>query len=502
MEQPRTPAGFPTTHWSRVARAGDPRARGTVHGLLVSDLCPDPPQGAPPDEALDLTQGYFARLMEKGTISAADPARGRFRAFLRADCGFFLADPRDRDRALKRGGGRVLSIDARDAEGRYRHEPAHDETPERLFDRDWAVSLIDRAMERLERHYQTGGRAESSAAQADPDGRARRGPLRELAADLRTTEGALRTAVHRLRTRFADGSGPRSPRPSTTPPPRRSTTSSATCSPRSGAESGEMPTGRCIVPARLPYRVEVTPGSHGKGPDMPDRPGVPTAARERADGLCPRCLISWASTDPASARGDGRATARPPSGGRAPCSRRSPPRSAPCPASCSATPPPARSPADPPAHQRPTTTSTRYRIDGEIARGGMGAVLKGRDPDLGRDVAIKVLREDLRDNPDMVRRFVEEAQIGGQLQHPGIVPIYELGTFADRRPFFSMKLVKGHTLAELLAGRPDPGRRPAPLPGDLRGDRPDGGLRPRPRRDPPRPEAVERDGRLASARSR
>ncbi len=100
--------------------------------------------------------------------------------------------------------------------------------------------------------------------------------------------------------------------------------------------------------------------------------------------------------------------------------------------------------------------STRYRIDGEIARGGMGAVLRGRDPDIGRDVAIKVLREDLLDNPDMVRRFVEEAQIGGQLQHPGIVPIYELGAFADRRPFFSMKLVKGHTLAGLLDGRKDP----------------------------------------------
>ena len=80
----------------------------------------------------------------------------------------------------------------------------------------------------------------------------------------------------------------------------------------------------------------------------------------------------------------------------------------------------------------------------------MGAVLKGRDPDLGRDVAVKVLLEDIRDNADMVRRFVEEAQIGGQLQHPGIVPIYELGTFADRRPFFAMKLVKGHTLAGLL----------------------------------------------------
>jgi serine/threonine-protein kinase len=100
--------------------------------------------------------------------------------------------------------------------------------------------------------------------------------------------------------------------------------------------------------------------------------------------------------------------------------------------------------------------SIRYRIDGEIARGGMGAILKGRDPDLNRDVALKVLREELQDHPDMVRRFVEEAQIGGQLQHPGIVPIYELGAFADHRPFFSMKLVKGQTLAALLAGRPSP----------------------------------------------
>jgi serine/threonine-protein kinase len=100
--------------------------------------------------------------------------------------------------------------------------------------------------------------------------------------------------------------------------------------------------------------------------------------------------------------------------------------------------------------------SLRYRIDGEIARGGMGAVLKGRDPDLGRDLAVKVLLEGHRDKPDLLRRFVEEAQIGGQLQHPGIVPVYELGTFADSRPYFTMKLVKGRTLAQLLKERPSP----------------------------------------------
>jgi serine/threonine-protein kinase len=100
----------------------------------------------------------------------------------------------------------------------------------------------------------------------------------------------------------------------------------------------------------------------------------------------------------------------------------------------------------------------RYQLQGEIARGGMGAVLKGRDVDLGRDLAIKVLLEAHRDHPDVVLRFVEEAQVGGQLQHPGVVPVYELGTFPDRRPYFAMKLVKGRTLAALLQERPDPRR--------------------------------------------
>ncbi|MCS7470618.1 protein kinase, partial [Stieleria sp. ICT_E10.1] len=95
----------------------------------------------------------------------------------------------------------------------------------------------------------------------------------------------------------------------------------------------------------------------------------------------------------------------------------------------------------------------RYRLDGEIARGGMGAILKGRDTDLGRDLAVKVLLKEHRDNPETVKRFIEEAQIGGQLQHPGIAPVYELGQFHDERPFFTMKLIKGKTFAALLAER-------------------------------------------------
>jgi serine/threonine-protein kinase len=97
--------------------------------------------------------------------------------------------------------------------------------------------------------------------------------------------------------------------------------------------------------------------------------------------------------------------------------------------------------------------AVRLQLIGEIARGGMGAVLKGRDMDLGRDIAVKLLLEKHQGQGELIRRFVEEAQISGQLQHPGIVPVYELGAFADSRPYFTMKLVKGQTMADLLETR-------------------------------------------------
>jgi eukaryotic-like serine/threonine-protein kinase len=103
----------------------------------------------------------------------------------------------------------------------------------------------------------------------------------------------------------------------------------------------------------------------------------------------------------------------------------------------------------------PGNAPQRLQLLGELARGGMGAVLKGRDPDLCRDIAVKVLLDKHRDDPGLLCRFVEEAQIAGQLQHPGIVPVYRLGTLPDRRPYFSMKLVKGRTLAALLTERSD-----------------------------------------------
>jgi serine/threonine protein kinase len=105
---------------------------------------------------------------------------------------------------------------------------------------------------------------------------------------------------------------------------------------------------------------------------------------------------------------------------------------------------------------QPQDFPQRYQLVGEIARGGMGAIFKGRDVDLGRDIAVKMMLETHKGRTEMLQRFVEEAQIGGQLQHPGIVPIYELSQTRGQRPYFTMKLVKGQTLTTLLKERHEP----------------------------------------------
>jgi tetratricopeptide (TPR) repeat protein len=115
-------------------------------------------------------------------------------------------------------------------------------------------------------------------------------------------------------------------------------------------------------------------------------------------------------------------------------------------------------PVDPRSPEMPGSWEElgRCQFEGQIAHGGMGAVFKGRDPDLGRELAIKVLKEAHRGLPEMERRFLVEAQIGGQLQHPGIVPVHEVGYLPDGRPYFTMKLVRGRTLDALLADRGNP----------------------------------------------
>jgi serine/threonine-protein kinase len=124
------------------------------------------------------------------------------------------------------------------------------------------------------------------------------------------------------------------------------------------------------------------------------------------------------------------------------------------PLDAAATSPPAAPGAAPnPAGEAPPAQAGRYLLEGEIAAGGMGRVYRAYDPELGRSLAVKVLLERHRDLPELEKRFRAEAQITGQLQHPGIPPVHEVGTLADGRPFLAMKLIQGRTLADLLKER-------------------------------------------------
>ena len=213
MSDPPPAARFPTTQWSRIVATGDPDAPLAREAL--AELCQGywyplyayiRRRGHDPDRALDLTQDLFVRLLEKGVLAEADPARGRFRAFLRAVCADFLANSRDRENALKRGGGRPdLPIDSGDAEGRYALEPAHELTPERIFDRTWALVLLGRVLERIREEYRLAGQSLTFEVLSPvlTDG-SRAVAYATLAARLGMTEGAVRVAVHRLRRRYGE----------------------------------------------------------------------------------------------------------------------------------------------------------------------------------------------------------------------------------------------------------------------------------------------------------
>ncbi len=130
-------ARFPTTCWSRIALAADPASAGTREAMATLCMAYWFPvyafirrKGHMTEEAHDLTQEFFAVLLDTDSLASVDRARGRFRSFLLAACTHFLSNVRDHDRALKRGGGRPpISIDARDAETRFGNEPAHEDTP-------------------------------------------------------------------------------------------------------------------------------------------------------------------------------------------------------------------------------------------------------------------------------------------------------------------------------------------------------------------------------------
>ena len=205
------PSQFPATRWSLVVAAGDPH-RKEARSALVS-LCESywyplyaylRRRGYSSDQAQDLTQEFFVRVIEGRYLDRAEPEKGRFRAFLLTSLKFFVADEDDRRRARKRGGGMVVPLEFSSGEERYQCEPGHDETPERIYERRWALSVLDRVVEKLRNEFVQHGRPDHFErlkvfllGQSDA-------PYAALAQELNTSEGALKVAIHRLRKRYRE----------------------------------------------------------------------------------------------------------------------------------------------------------------------------------------------------------------------------------------------------------------------------------------------------------
>jgi len=206
-------ARFRTTRWSLVAAARGGEMAEARDALAA--LCRDywyplyafvRRRGHDVVTAEDLVQGFFARLLERGDLLAADPRKGRLRSFLLAACSHYLANETDRARAAKRGGGRVaVPIDRIDGEGRYAREPSHGLTPERLFERQWALTLLGRTLGRLEVEMRSAGKGHHfEALRPALLGDGGRAPYAAVATELGLTEEAARAAAARLRRRYRE----------------------------------------------------------------------------------------------------------------------------------------------------------------------------------------------------------------------------------------------------------------------------------------------------------
>ncbi len=205
---------FPSTHWSIVLAA---RRRGATEPAraALAALCEAywyplyayvRRRGHDSEEARDLTQAFLTRLLERGFLPGARPERGKFRSYLLGALKHFLANEWDREHARKRGGEQsILPLDFASGESRYRLEPADARTPETIYERRWALAVLEAVLGRLAREYESAGKSDTFG-QLRPflTGEGERGSYSRLAEETSMTQGALKVAVHRLRRRYRE----------------------------------------------------------------------------------------------------------------------------------------------------------------------------------------------------------------------------------------------------------------------------------------------------------
>jgi len=204
---------FSTTHWSKVALAKEPTDAQGIAAL--EQLCCTywyplyaylRRRGYPPGDAEDLTQELFARLLRDNSFAQVDRAKGKFRSFLLASLNHLLANEHARSQAIKRGSGRpIMALDRKAGEQRYQYQPTTDATPEKLYEREWALTLLDQAMRGLHGEWVAAGKAaqfEQLKCFLACDGEERSYPA--LATQWQTTANAVAATVYRLRQRYRE----------------------------------------------------------------------------------------------------------------------------------------------------------------------------------------------------------------------------------------------------------------------------------------------------------
>lgn len=210
---PHSDARFATTHWTVVLAAGSPdssRYREALETLCRTYWFPLYAylrrHGDNRHDAAEHTQAFFTKLLEKQSLSTINPHPGKFRSFLLTALKRFVADERERMQAQKRGGGwNEFSLSFDDAEGRYTLQPVDRLSPDKLFERSWALTVLDRVMDRLEAEMAAAEKGQLfDLARAHLCGADDAVPYREVAAKLEMTEGAIKVAVHRMRNRYRE----------------------------------------------------------------------------------------------------------------------------------------------------------------------------------------------------------------------------------------------------------------------------------------------------------
>jgi RNA polymerase sigma-70 factor (ECF subfamily) len=204
---------FTTTHWSLVLNARDlssPQATEALEKLCRTYWYPlyayVRRQGEDEDSAKDLTQEFFARLLQKNYLAQVQREKGKFRSFLLASLKHFMADERDKARAQKRGGGQpLISLDDTTCEHRYRLEPVDAMDAEKLYERRWALTLLEQAWERVKEEYAKTGKTEFYDHLKALESGDRNAPsYAQVAAELKLTESAVKSAVFRMRRRYRE----------------------------------------------------------------------------------------------------------------------------------------------------------------------------------------------------------------------------------------------------------------------------------------------------------